>query len=324
VAVPGSSSRRGVGGATNVTTTSNGSTATTAIPGRFQPGSSSNQVRVAPTNPTLPSETRVTGYRPGGQRGVSSYQPVQPVTSGPVYNNTTNNYYNNNRGNWGPRYRDDCYDPYLYSNYNYRRGFRFYQPCYTPFLSLGFFVARPYNYYDYARIDYAQPFVYGDDRDYRAAPVIDNQVASTQPVAPPSLEQDLLTELARYVEANSVDQRFRIADPAFGGQMWSLDLTQAPAVYSIDSNHYSVVSGFEGTLGENTIPSSVGLEFFVARENGRWSIKDAWIVSANGIPRAKKYQSPAFPQVQTWQAGEACPFSGQPMVPISQTGAQQG
>ena len=63
------------------------------------------------------------------------------------------------------------------------------------------------------------------------------------------------------------------------------------------------------------------MEFFVAREGGRWVIKDAWIVSANGIPRAKKFQSPVYPQVQTWQAGVLCPFSGKPMVPVAESGA---
>jgi hypothetical protein len=291
----------------------------------YNQGTNGVLVRTAPTNPAnvlQPRGTRVTGNSPGSQRVSSPYR--QPVASGPVYTTNNNYFINNNRRNCTPRYNNNFYDPYFYSNYNCRRGYRFYQPCFSPFLSLGFFASRPYNYYDYARIDYAQPFVYGDDQDYRSAPLVSNEVASTQPTTPPSMEQELLTELGRYVEANSKDQRFQIADPAFGGQLWSLDLTQAPAVYSIDTNHYSVVSGFEGTLGENTIPSSVGLEFFVARDNGRWNIKEAWIVSANGIPRAKKFQSPTYPQVQTWQAGEVCPFSGQPMVPVTQSGASQG
>jgi hypothetical protein len=265
---------------------------------------------VAPTNPTFSTQTRVTGYRPGGTAAVAR-PVVQPpvVYTQPVYNNYSV------RQNCVPRY-NSCYDPYFYSNYNCRRGYRYYQPCSVPFLSLGFFVTRPYYYYDYARIDYAQPFVYGDDEDYRPAPTITNEVASTQATPPPSLEQDMLTELASYVDSHSKEGRFQLADAAFGNQVWSLDLTQAPAVYSIDSNHYSVIGGFEGTLGENTIPSSVGVEFFVARESGLWTIKDAWIVSANGIPRAKRFQSPVYPQVQTWQEGQTCPFSGQPMVPV--------
>ena len=299
-----------------VVTMPNGQTATTAVPGRVNNGS----VRVAPTNPAVITDTRVTGVRPGGSVAVARPVNPQPVVNGPIYNNT---YYV--RENCAPRYYNDCYDNNFYSNYNYRRGFRYYQPCYSPFLSYGFFVARPYYYYDYANISYAQPFVYGDDQDYRPAPVItDNQVASTEPIVPQSMEQELLTELSEYVEGHSASGRFQVTDPAFGNQVWNLDLTQAPAVYSIDTNHYSVVAGFEGTLANNSIPSSVGMEFFVARENGQWAIKDAWIVSANGIPRAKKFQSPAFPQVQTWQAGEVCPFSGQPMVPMTQSGAQQG
>lgn len=284
----------------------------------YAPGNSLGASNPVIRHPDGTTSTRVMGVspmRPGGYR-----QPaVRPVNNGPVYVN--NNYYVNR----APRYNNNCYDPYFYSNYNYRRANRFYAPCYSPFLSLGFFVARPYTYYDYARIDYAQPFVYGEESDYRSAPVMDDsQVASTQPVAPVSLEQEMLSQISTYVESNSKDGRFQIADPAFGNQVWSLDLTQAPAVYSLDANHYSVVTGFEGTLGENTIPSSVGLEFFVAREDGRWTVKDSWIVSANGIPRAKKFQSPTYPQVQTWQTGETCPFSGLPMIPLDQGGTSRG
>lgn len=305
-------------------TTVSGSTPGT-YPGRIRPsaarvynpgrgaGASNSVVRL----PNGTTATRVSGFSPMRQGGASR-AVIQPVATGPVYVN--NNYYVNR----APRYNNNCYDPYFYSNYNYRRANRFYAPCYSPFMSLGFFVARPYNYYDYARIDYAQPFVYGDESDYRSAPVMDNQVASTQPVAPVSLEQEMLGQISSYVETNSKDGRFQIADPAFGNQVWNLDLTQAPAVYSIDSNHYSVVTGFEGTLGENSIPSSVGLEFFVARDNGRWVVKDSWIVSANGIPRAKAFQSPTYPQVQTWQTGETCPFSGLPMIPLDQGGASRG
>ena len=264
-------------------------------------------------------------YVNSGTRGNASGVSVpisRPVVqaTGPIYN--TNNYYtyNSRNRNCAPRYRD-CYDNSFYSNYSCRSSYRYYQPCYYPLLSYGFFVSRPYSYYDYARIDYAQPFVYGDDAYYRSAPVMDNQVASTQPTAPVSMEQEMLSELSSYVDSHSKGGHFQIADPAFGNQTWNLDLTQAPAVYSIDTNHYTVVGGFEGTLGENTIPSAVGMEFFVAREGGRWAIKQAWIVSANGIPRAKKFQSPAYPQVQTWQAGTLCPFSGKPMVPVSESGA---
>ncbi len=284
----------------------------------YAPGGSLGATNSTVRLPNGTTATRVMGVSP--MRGNNGYRPpvVQPVNNGPVYVN--NNYYVNR----APRYNNNCYDPYFYSNYNYRRANRFYAPCYSPFLSLGFFVARPYTYYDYARIDYAQPFVYGEESDYRSAPVMDNQVASTQPVAPVSLEQEMLAQISTYVESNSKDGRFQIVDPAFGNQVWSLDLTQAPAVYSLDANHYSVVTGFEGTLGENTIPSSVGLEFFVAREDGRWTVKDSWIVSANGIPRAKKFQSPTYPQVQTWQTGEKCPFSGLPMIPLDQGGTSRG
>lgn len=289
--------------------------ATAASSGRSRSTVARNGLGVNPTG----TVATVQGYRPGVS-GAGTSSTVSGVYTQPVTTINNNNFYNVSRANCAPRY-NDCNDPFFYSNYNCRRGYRFYQPCFDPFFSLGFFVARPYAFYDYARIDYAQPFVYGDDAYYRSAPVVDNRVAAAQTSTPPqSMEQELLTELAGYVASRSVDGSFRIADPAFGGQLWKLDLTQAPAVYSIDSNHYSVVAGFEGTLGENTIPSSVGLEFFVARENGRWSIKDAWIVSANGIPRAKKFQSPVYPQVQTWQPGAVCPFSGQPMIPLDQGG----
>lgn len=309
-AVRGYSSLPGVGGAQTV-----------RMPvGRTAPSYQSNGAVVVPNTSNANVNPDASG-RIGGfdsrRNGVVRTNINPPIATGPVYTGSYNTYSNRN---CAPRYRD-CYDPYFYSNYDCRRSYRFYQPCYYPFLSYGFFVTRPYSYYDYARIDYAQPFVYGDDAYYRSAPVIDNQVASTQASAPVSMEQEMLTELSRYVDSRSKDGRFQVADPAFGNQTWNLDLTQAPAVYSIDTNHYSVVGGFEGTLGQNTIPSSVGMEFFVAREGGRWVIKDAWIVSANGIPRAKKFQSPVYPQVQTWQAGVLCPFSGKPMVPVAESGA---
>lgn len=293
--------------------------------GRTAPSYQSNGGVVVPANTNVNANPMPDG-RVGGfdsrRNGVVRTGVNPTVQAGPVYINNSYSYNNRNRQNCAPRYRD-CYDPYFYSNYDCRRSYRYYQPGYYPFLSYGFFVTRPYSYYDYARIDYAQPFVYGDDDYYRSAPIVDNQVASTQATAPVSLEQEMLTELSRYVDSRTKDGRFQVADPAFGNQLWNLDLTQAPAVYSIDTNHYSVIGGFEGTLGQNTIPSSVGMEFFVAREAGRWVIKDAWIVSANGIPRAKKFQSPAYPQVQTWQAGVLCPFSGKPMIPMADSGASR-
>jgi hypothetical protein len=200
----------------------------------------------------------------------------------------------------------------------------FFQPgVFQPaFLSLGFFATRPYEVFDPSVISYDQPFVYGDEQYYRSALPASEAVASTQPVAPPSIETELLTELASYVQSHSQSGRFRIVDPALENRVWSLDLTQAPAVYHIEADHYSVVSGFEGALAESKVPSSVGLEFFMTRENGRWQVKNAWIISANGIPRLKRFQSPVFPQVQTWQSGQNCPFSGQLMVPIVEQKAQ--
>lgn len=257
----------------------------------------------------------------------------QPIVSNQPTQVINNNYYYSNNRRYAPRYtgwnsgwNNGWNDPYFYSNHNYRRGFRHYQPCAVPFLSLGFFAARPYSYYDYSRVSYAQPFLYGDDSYYRSAPLIENNaVASTNPTAPvQSLEQELLSEISRYVDSQSKNGQFQIADPAFGNQLWNLDLTEAPAVYSLDANHYTVVAGFEGNLGENAVPSAVGLEFFVVRENGLWKVKQGWIVSANGIPRAKRFQSPSYPQVQTWQEGALCPFTGQRMVPVTESSAQQG
>lgn len=279
--------------------------------------------RTVVTTPGVTSTGRTPVYVNNGYRVPVSVPSNRVVYSQPAPL-VTNNYYYSNR-NCAPRY-SSWTSPYFYSDYNYRRGYRYYQPCAVPFLSLGFFAARPYSYYDYARVSYAQPFLYGDDNYYRSAPLAaNNAVASTAPTAPvQSLDQELLGEISRYVDSKSVGGRFQLADPAFGNQVWNLDLTEAPAIYSIDSNHYTVVAGFEGTLGENTIPSAVGLEFFVERENGRWNVKQSWIVSANGIPRAKRFQSPSFPQVQTWQEGAVCPFTGQPMVPVTESSARHG
>ena len=291
-------------------------------PGRYN-NNSGQRVRV--NNGRVPTTYSNAGYRVPVNRPSN-----RPVYTQPVVNN---NYYYSNR-TYRPRYNNwannNWANPYFYSNYNYRRGFRYYQPCAVPFLSLGFFAVRPYSYYDYARVSYAQPFVYGDDAYYRSSPLLeggtaaDSSVASTAPTAPvQSLEQELLGEISNYVDSNSKEGRFQLKDPAFGNQVWSLDLTEAPAVYSLDTNHYTVVAGFEGTLGENSVPSAVGLEFFVERENGRWNVKQSWIVSANGIPRAKRFQSPTYPQVQTWQEGAVCPFTGKPMVPVTESSAQQ-
>lgn len=77
-----------------------------------------------------------------------------------------------------------------------------------------------------------------------------------------------------------------------------------------------MVAGFQGVLGNSEVPSNVGVEFFVARGDNGFEVRDAWITSANGISRNKTYQSPIHPEVQTWQPGLNCPFTGQPMVEI--------
>lgn len=213
--------------------------------------------------------------------------------------------------------------PYIYSDYGYRRRCRrSLGPLF--FLSLGYYAVRPYSSY-YYRTGYDVPLIYGDDSYYRSAPA---EVAATIPTPPPSdvpqvaptpipsTEEGVLKSLNLFVAGRSKDDAFQIVDPALDNKTWSLDLSQAPAVYSIDENHYSVVAGFEGTLDGHPLPSSVGVEFFVVREGAEWVVKNAWIVSANGIVREKRFQSPAFPQVKTWQEGALCPFSGQPMVPV--------
>lgn len=263
-----------------------------------------------------------------GRRKVVVNRPQRTIVrQQPVINNT---YISRGRRGCAP-VALNYYDPFLYTDYRVRRSYRRYNACPIAFLSLGFFLARPYSYYNYATIDYSQPFVYGDDRDYRPAPIdVDTtggpltedatgeNLASAPPVqTASSTEQIMLTELSGYVEANSTDGYFLVPDAAFDNQTWKLELTQAPAVYMIDQGLYSVVAGFEGTLGESSMPSNVGLEFFMVRKDNGWEVRDVWLVSANGIAREKQFQSPAHPQVKTWQAGTNCPFTGQLMVPIS-------
>lgn len=270
---------------------------------------------------------------------VSNRQKVTYTRQQPVIYNTNNYYVRPNNGYRYPYsnryYNRYYYNPYSTGYYNpYASGYYgpgYYQPGYNyfntysvPMLVLGFFASRPYSSYNYAQVDYAQPFIYGDDKAYREPPKqVDSSVASTQPTTPPSIEQDMLTQVSNYVTSHSAEDLYQLPDPALDGEVWKLSLAKAPAVYAIDSNHYSVITGFEGTLGTSEIPSSVGVEFFVDREASGWVVKDAWIVSANGIPRAKRFQSPDFPQVQTWQAGQVCPFTGKAMVPISDSTAQK-
>src|SRR5690606_34260363 len=105
-------------------------------------------------------------------------------------------------------------------------------------------------------------------------------------------EARMLASVSRYVEQRSQEGSFQIADSALENRVWSLDLAQAPAVFEIEDGLYSVVAGFEGTLEENgAVPSNVIVEFFVARTADGFDVKDAWITSANGIPRAQLYQS---------------------------------
>lgn len=126
----------------------------------------------------------------------------------------------------------------------------------------------------------------------------------------------MLGVVSEYVEQRSQNELFEIKDAAFANQTWQLELAQAPAMFEIQDGLYSVVAGFEGTMATSTVPSNVNVEFFVAKSADGYQVKDAWITSANGIARNKVYQSPVYPDIKTWQAGQKCPFSGQPMVPI--------
>ena len=132
-----------------------------------------------------------------------------------------------------------------------------------------------------------------------------------------SQEAQMLATLSRYVDNHTtVEGSYQLADSAFGSEVWNLELAQAPAVFEIQDGLYSVVAGFEGTLGSNPVPSNVNVEFFVARTANGYEVRDSWITSANGIPRDRLYQSPVYPDVSTWEADRYCPFTGQPMVPI--------
>lgn len=228
------------------------------------------------------------------------------------------------------------YNPVVYSNYSVRRYYRPRVNCVVPLLSLGFYLLRPYNTYDYARVGYDRPYFYGDDTAYQppvevteeGGPVADASSSSTitspASIAPSaeSREQSLIGTVSGYVESRSTDGRFQLSDAAFNGETWSLELAQAPAVFEIADGVYSVVAGFEGTLGASPVPSNVVVEFFVGPADGGYEVKSAWITSANGIPRTKLYQSPIYPDIQTWQPGLDCPFTGQPMVEIKP--AKQG
>ena len=210
------------------------------------------------------------------------------------------------------------YRPWSYCNYNYRRFYRRgYNGCAIPFLSLGFFASRPYSYYDYAAVNYNQPYVYGDEQDYRPAPQVSAEDLSRGGQSVLSTEEErMLTYVSSFVDENSKDGRFTILDAAYNDEAWDLELAQAPAVYEVSEGLYSVVAGFDGTLGKSSVPSNVGVEFFVRKNGEHYEVQDAWISSANGIVREKTFQSPVYPDVQTWRAGLFCPFSGEEMVAI--------
>ncbi|HIB68924.1 MAG TPA: hypothetical protein EYO33_28500 [Phycisphaerales bacterium] len=133
---------------------------------------------------------------------------------------------------------------------------------------------------------------------------------------PQSSEHQMLAVLSEFVDGRSKDGRYQLKDAAFNNQTWQLELSQAPAVYEISDGKYSVVAGFEGTLGASSVPSQVTVEFFMVKAGTGYAVRDAWITNANGIARNKLYQSPDFPSVQTWQPGKLCPFTGKPMIEI--------
>jgi hypothetical protein len=214
------------------------------------------------------------------------------------------------------------YNPYVYNDYYDRRAYRrsYRNRCSVPFLLLGFFLSRPYSNYSYAQTGYSnQPVFYGEDATYQSSPV---EIASEggQLAPAPDLETpeaQMLASLSRYVDDHTtIEGSYQLADSAFGSEVWNLELAQAPAVFEIQDGLYSVVAGFEGTLGSNPVPSNVNVEFFLAKTANGYEVRDSWITSANGIPRNKLYQSPVYPDVSTWEADRVCPFTGQSMVPI--------
>jgi len=221
------------------------------------------------------------------------------------------------------------YNPYAYANYwdrrDYRRRYR--NNCNWPLLILGFFISRPYSSYDYARVDYNnQPYFYGDDNAYQASPIAVGSEGGPVAATPnfDSKEEQMLVALSEHVQASSVDGAYQISDAAFNGQLWNLDLAQAPAVFEIQDGLYSVVAGFEGTLGAGEVPSNVNVEFFIAHTANGYEVRDAWITSANGIPRNRLYQSPVYPDVSTWEPGRLCPFTGREMVPMEAHTSEHG
>jgi hypothetical protein len=318
----------------------------TRRPGRMaQPNNKNGSFTRGPVATTRAGRRNPPGSTATVTQGLAVRRPVRNVntnvnTNVNVNNNNNNNYAyaqpvysNNSRSYCPPSYYSDYYTPVIYNDYCVRRRYRRYRSCANVFLSLGFFLTRPYSYYDYNRVGYNSPIIYGDDNYYAPAPApvteggpqpdaitSDGEVA----VAPtqPSLttpEARMLAEVAKYVEGRSVEGQYRISDAAFSSEVWLLDLAQAPAVFELQTGLYSVVAGFEGTLGTSNVPSNVNVEFFVAKTANGYEVRDAWITSANGIARNKLYQSPVYPDVKTWEADKKCPFTGQPMVPIPPT-----
>lgn len=256
-----------------------------------------------------------------------NYAINRPVAQPVVNYNYYNNGYNN-AGFYAPAYSwAPNYNPYVYNDYFERRDYR--RRCRTgfnwPLLMLGFFLARPYS----TNVVYADAGVngvgfYGDGGTHvetvggpQPDAVSSEQVAFAQPSLD-TKEAQMLAALSGYVNNwTSAEGGYQIADSAYPNEVWNLDLAQAPAVFEIQDGLYSVVAGFEGTLGQSDVPSNVNVEFFMERVGSEYQVRDAWITSTNGIPRDRLYQSPAYPDIQTWEANRVCPFSGQPMVPVS-------
>ena len=286
-------------------------------------------------NLSLTRPMRHTNFNSDVTRNANAIRNTTVVRN--VNSNVNRNYYTNrnvyvnrryvvnSRPYWGPGFYNS---PFLYNDYAFRRGFRRFPTCASAFLGLGFFMARPYSAFDYAWPGYNYPIFYGDEAYYRAPARVDDAggpeadaITAEGPVATaePKLdtpEEQMLAQLATYVEGLSVDGRFQLTDSAFGNEIWKLELAQAPAVFEIQDGFYSVVAGFEGTLGDRNIPSNVSVEFFLAKTETGYEVRESWISSANGIARDKLFQSPVYPEVKTWEEGQNCPFSKQPMVPI--------
>lgn len=234
-------------------------------------------------------------------QNVRPYQPQTHVTT------VTNNYYNGYQGT-------NCYTPYSssYYNPNYYCAPRRLRVCRPVFLfTLGYFAARPW--WDYYAYNAYTPYPYFSSSSdyysrggggYYASDVPVQQVASARATPEPTgdagdaQQERLLQVVSDYVASRSLDGKFRIVDPEQNGQIWSLELAQAPALFSMDATHYTVVAGFQGNLGGSTEQAGVDVQFFLSQPEvgAPWQVDEARIVSANGIVRPLKPAPAGYPE----------------------------